>query len=191
VQVAGVHHNPTPGPAGSPFAHGHVFVVPGLLVARPARGAIAPPLPARRCVREVDSPGIDPEHRPAFRTEQGLAVELLRVVADGARAKAAFLKPAASLGMRVVGRLRKDAALRTVPGPRPRGRRGRPRVYGEGRIDLAKRAGRRRGRAPDRFVPYGERAVKLPGDEIRAVLRRGLIKAEIQATVDRLLRRAA
>src|SRR3954454_19765546 len=27
VQGAGVHHNPTPGPAGSPYVYGHVFVV--------------------------------------------------------------------------------------------------------------------------------------------------------------------
>ena len=32
VQGAGVHHNPTPGPAGSPYVYGHVFVVLGLLV---------------------------------------------------------------------------------------------------------------------------------------------------------------
>lgn len=36
VQGAGVHHNPTPGPAGSPFVYGHVFVVLALLVAHPA-----------------------------------------------------------------------------------------------------------------------------------------------------------
>ena len=32
VQGAGVHHNPTPGPAGSPYVYGHVFVVLALLV---------------------------------------------------------------------------------------------------------------------------------------------------------------
>src|SRR5262249_38024653 len=32
VQEAGIHHNPTPGPAGSPYVYGHVFVVLGLLV---------------------------------------------------------------------------------------------------------------------------------------------------------------
>ena len=29
VQGAGIHHNPTPGPAGSPYVYGHVFVVFG------------------------------------------------------------------------------------------------------------------------------------------------------------------
>jgi hypothetical protein len=91
-------------------------------------------------VRRKDLVGIDPKHRPAFRTKLELAVELLRwakiwlgllnkpfcVVADGAYAKAAFLKPAKSVGMTVVSRLRKDVAFRTVPGPKPAGRRGRP-----------------------------------------------------------------
>ncbi len=104
-------------------------------------------------------PKIDPKHRPEFRTKLELAVELLQlsshrlsplkkpiwVVADGAYAKADFLKPASSLGITIVSRLRKDATLCTVPDPHPKGRHGRPRVYGERRIDLAKRAGQLRG----------------------------------------------
>src|SRR5215204_2362657 len=38
VQGAGVHHNPTPGPAGGPFVYGHVWVVLGLLACHPAWG---------------------------------------------------------------------------------------------------------------------------------------------------------
>src|SRR3954453_6037900 len=78
VQGAGIHHDPAPGPAGSPFLYGHVFVVLGLLVAHPAWGTIALPLLARLYVRKKDLPGIDPKHRPAFRTKLELAVELLR-----------------------------------------------------------------------------------------------------------------
>jgi hypothetical protein len=174
VQGAGVHHNPTPGPAGSPYVYGHVFVVLALLVAHPAWGVVALPLLARLYVRKKDLPGIDPKHRPEFRTKLELAVELLRwakpwlgllglpiwVVADGAYANAAFLKPVMSLGMTVVSRLRKDAALRTLPGPRPAGRRGRPRTYGEDKIDLAKRGGQRRGWSSDTFDLYGEKVIK-------------------------------
>ena len=174
VQGAGVHHNPTPGPAGSPYVYGHVFVVLGLLVAHPAWGVIALPLLARLYVRQKDLPGIAPKHRPEFRTKLQLAVELLRwanpwlgllkvpiwVVADGAYAKKEFLKPAQALGMTVVSRLRKDAALWTVPGPKPPGRRGPAPTYGDRRIELAKRAGQRRGWTTEAFSLYGERVTK-------------------------------
>ena len=60
--------------------------------------------------------------------------------ADGADAKAAFLKPMIERGIVVGSRLRKDAAGGTWPDPRPSGRRGRPRTYGKHRIVLAKRA---------------------------------------------------
>src|SRR5262245_55344159 len=36
VQGAGIHHNPAPGPSGSPYVYGHVFVVLGLLAPHPA-----------------------------------------------------------------------------------------------------------------------------------------------------------
>ena len=174
VQGAGVHHNPTPGPAGSPYVYGHVFVVLALLVAHPAWGVVALPLLARLYVRKKDLPSIGPKHRQPFRTKLELAVELLRwvkpwldllklpiwVVADGAYATKNFLKPAMSLGMTVVSRLRKDAALRTVPGPRPSGKRGRPRTYGPDVIDLAKRAGQRRGWSSETLTLYGVATVK-------------------------------
>ena len=82
------------------------------------------------------------------------------MVADGEYAKANFLKPAKSLGMTVVSRLRKDAALWTVPGPKPPGRRGPAPTYGDRRIELAKRAGQRRGWTTEAFSLYGERVTK-------------------------------
>ena len=174
VQGAGIHHNPTPGPAGAPHLYGHIWVVLGLLAVHPAWGVIALPLLCRLYVRKKDLPRIDPKHRPEFRTKLAMGVELLRlarawlrplgkplwVVVDGAYAKAPFLKPAMSLRMTIVSRLRKDAALWTVPGPRAPGRRGRPRIYGESRIELAKRAGQRRGWSTGIFELYGKRAKK-------------------------------
>ena len=173
VQGAGIHHNPCPGPANQPFVYGHVWVVLGLLAAHPLWGVIALPLLARLYVRRKDLGGIDPPHRPAFATKLELAAGLVQwakgwlgllskplwVVADGAYAKAAFLRPVLALGAVVVSRLRKDAALWTVPTPRP-GQRGRPRKYGESRIALAKRAGHRRGWQTDTFELYGKRVVK-------------------------------
>ena len=174
VQGAGIHHNPTPGPAGSRYVYGHVFVVLALLVVHPAWGVVALPLLARLYVRKKDLPAIDPKHRPTFRTKLEMAVELLRwakpwldlmnlpiwVVADGAYANKEFLKPAMALGMTVVSRLRKDAALRTVPGPRPAGKRGRPRTYGPDVIDLAKRAGQKRGWSTETLTLYGVATAK-------------------------------
>jgi hypothetical protein len=174
VQGAGVHHNPTPGPAGSPYVYGHVFVVLGLLVTHPAWGVIALPLLARLYVRKKDLIGIDLKHRPAFRTKLELAVELLRwakfwlgllrkplwAVVDGAYAKRPFLTEARALDVTVVSRLRKDAALWSVPGPKPPGRRGPAPTYGDRRIELAKRAGQRRGWSTGMFDLYGEKAVK-------------------------------
>jgi hypothetical protein len=174
VQGAGIHHNPTPGPAGAPHLYGHIWVVLGLLAVHPAWGVIALPLLARMYVRTKDLPRIHPKHRPGFRTKLAMGIELLRlarawlrplgkplwVVVDGAYAKAPFLKPAMALGMTVVSRLRKDAALWTVPGPRAPGRRGRPRIFGESRIELAQRAGQRRGWSSGIFELYGKRAKK-------------------------------
>jgi hypothetical protein len=169
VQGAGIHHNPCPGPAHTPFVYGHVWVVLGLLAAHPAWGVIALPLLARLYVRRKDLAGIDPWHRPAFATKLELAVALVRwakcwlgflgkplwVVVDGAYAKAAFLKPLIGWGVVVVSRLRKDAALWSVPLARP-GQPGRPRKYGSQRIELAKRAGQKRGWTKGTFALYGK-----------------------------------
>jgi len=147
VQGAGTHHNPAPGPAGSPYVYGHVFVVLAVLVTHPAWGVIALPLLARLYVRKKDLPAIDPKHRPAFRTKLELAVEMLRwakpwlgllkkpiwVVADGAYAKKDFLEPAAALGQQ---------PLRL---PRPDRRLQHPRHPRTGRQTLDRRRGNRRG----------------------------------------------
>ena len=174
VQGAGIHHNPTPGPAGSSFVYGHVFVVLGLLVTHKAWGTIALPLLSRLDIRKKDLPTIAEKHRPAFRTKLDMAVELLRwakpwlellklpiwVVADGAYAKKEVLKPAQALGMTVVSRLRKDAALWSLPKPKPPGRPGPAPTYGKDVINLAKRAGQRRGWSTGTFELYGQEAVK-------------------------------
>ena len=175
VQGAGIHHNPTPGPAGSAYVYGHVFVVLGLLVTHKAWGTIALPLLARLYVRKKDLPAIDPKHRPEFRTKLELAVELLRwakpwldllklpiwVVADGAYANKEFLKPAT-----VPGDDRRQPApqgrgpAESLPGAEAAGRRGPAPTYGKDVIDLAKRAGQKRGWSSGTFELYGEKVVK-------------------------------
>ena len=174
VQGAGVHHNPAPGPAGGPFVYGHVWVVLGLLACHPAWGVVALPLLARLYAREKNLPAIPPKDRPPFRTKLELGVELMRwakvwlgmlgkplwVVTDGAYASAPFHKPMRALAVTVVSRLRKDAALWTVPGPKPKHRRGPQRTYGERGIDLAKRGGQRRGWSTGTFTLYGKATAK-------------------------------
>jgi hypothetical protein len=131
VQGAGVHHNPAPGPAGSPFEYGHIWVGLGLPVGHPLWCVISLPLLATLHVRRRNVVSIDPPHRPPFRTKLELTVEVMRsaitglgfmgkrvwVVADGAYAKDPFLRPMRGLGVTVVSRLRKDAAPWGVPRP--------------------------------------------------------------------------
>jgi DDE superfamily endonuclease len=173
VEGAGIHHNPTPGPAGAAFLYGHVWVTLAWVVRHPRWGAIGLPLLACLYVRQKD---IDAQHltflrKVIFRTKLVMAGELLAwaamclnslgrtlwVVADGAYAKTSLLREAAAAGMIVVSRLRRDAALCEVPTPVPAGQRrpGRPRTYGKRAISLAKRAGQRGGWQTETFVLYG------------------------------------
>ena len=152
-----------------------VWVVLGLLARHPSWGVVALPLLARLYVRKATLPRIAPDHRPLFRTKLVLAVELVQwavlwlksagqalwVVVDGAYAKAPFLKPLIALGVTVVSRLRKDAALFSLPEPRRPGQRGRPRLYGRQRLNLAKRAGQRRGWQRGVFDLYGQPTAKV------------------------------
>ena len=82
---------------------------------------------------------------------------------DGAYAKRPFLRPVLAAGVVVVGRLRKDAALWSLPEPPRPGqpkKRGRKPKYGTQAISLAKRAAHRRGWQTEDFVLYGKTVTK-------------------------------
>ena len=175
VQGAGIHHNPTPGPAGEKFVYGHIWVTLAWLVHHPAWDTLALPLRALLYVRVKDIPKLTKCYPWTFRTKLELAVELvrwlgvwlggigkeLRLVVDGAYAKRPFLKPVMALGVVVFSRLRKDANLRTLPAEERRpGSRGPLPTYGKERIDLAKRAGHKRGWQQVACRQYGKRVVK-------------------------------
>ncbi len=175
VQGAGIHHNPTPGPAGSTFLYGHVWVTLAWLAPHRLWGTIALPLLARLYVRQKDVAKLPPKYRWEFRTKLQQAADLLRwlvgwlghkgkaiwLVADGAYAKKELLRPARALGVVVVSRLRHDARLWSVPSPqRQPHRRGRRPIYGKQKISLAKRAGQRRGWGSERFVLYRRAVLK-------------------------------
>ena len=176
VEGAGIHHNPTPGPAEQKFLYGHVWVTLALLLRHPHFGTIALPLLARLYVRVKDIWLLELLYGWKFRTKLELAGEIVEwlarwlklagkslwIVTDGAYAKRPFLRRARAAGVTVISRLRKDAALASVPTPprRDNRRRGRPRKYGASRIDLAKRAGQSRGWQSDTFLLYGRETTK-------------------------------
>lgn len=176
VEGAGIHHNPTPGPAGQEYVYGHVWVTLSWVVRHGLWGTIGLPLLAYLYVRQKDIRKIVPWYRPKFQTKLEQAAELVEwlagwlkrlgrrvwVVADGAYAKTPFLKRAKQANVTVVSRLRKDAALWSVPAARPTGsrKRGRPRKYGRDKFSLAKRAGHRQGWQRETFRLYGKEVVK-------------------------------
>jgi DDE superfamily endonuclease len=174
VQGAGIHHNPTPGPADQHFLYGHVWVTIALLLRHPVWQTIGLPLVGLLYVRAKDVAKIPAKQGWEFRTKLVLAVEGLRqfaelaiaagkavwVVADGAYAKRPFLRPLRAMGVTVVSRLRKDAALRTLPAQSRTRKRGRPRKYGERRIHLARRAAHPAGWQQLECRVYGERVTK-------------------------------
>lgn len=174
VQGAGIHHDPTPGPAGAAFCYGHVWVTLAVIVRHRWWGTLGLPIWSWLYVRQCDVPKLPRSHRWRFQTklEQGadlvrLAVNRLSwtekpvwVVADGAYAKRPFVRAVLALGATLVGRLRKDAALRDVPPPETVKRRGRPRKYGRHRLSLAKRAAHRQGWQDVTCTVYGREVVK-------------------------------
>jgi len=175
VQGAGIHHNPSPGPAGEARVYGHVWVTLAWLAHHPRFGVLALPLRALLYVRRKDVPKLDAEYPWDFRTKLQLAVELVCwllvwlsragkavwVVADGAYAKAPLLKPLLAKGVVIVSRLRKDAALCDLPPAERRpGQRGPMPKYGKKRISLAKRGGQKRGWQEVECLLYGKREVK-------------------------------
>lgn len=174
VEGAGIHHNPTPGPAQERFLYGHVWVTLALLAKHALWGTIGLPLWGLLYVRQKDIKPLKTLYKVEFRTKLELAGQLLEwaaswlsglgralwVVADGAYAKKPFLDKAKALGITVVSRLRKDAALCSVPVAKKAGQRGRPAKYGKQRIDLAKRAGHKEGWQQGTFTLYGKEQQK-------------------------------
>jgi hypothetical protein len=157
VEGAGVHHNPTPGPADGEWLYGHNWVALAWLAKHPAWGVIALPLRSLLYVREVDVPKLKDKYDWEFLTKHQLGVKLLTwfittlnklgvqpnvwLAVDGAYAARPFLLPVLELGIVVVSRLRKDACLFALPSDGSHGNR----IYGQNKFNLAKRAGHHEG----------------------------------------------
>lgn len=160
VEGAGVHHHPTPGPAEGEWLYGHNWVCLCLLASHPIWGVIALPLLSMLYVRAKDVPPLKAKYGWEFRTKHELAVDLVRwfvctmrglgimcgihLVVDGAYAARDIMSAMKEKGVVVFSRLRRDAVLFDLP-PERTGQRGRPRIYGEHRINIIKRAAHRQG----------------------------------------------
>lgn len=170
VEGAGIHHNPTPGPADEKWLYGHNWVALAWLAKHPAWGVIALPLRSMLYVREVDIPKLAEKYGWEFRTKHQLGVALLTwfmqsiealgvkakvwLTVDGAYAVRPFLLAVLALRIVVVSRLRKDACLFDLP---PEGSHGN-RIYGKSKIHLAKRAAHRQGW---QTITYDSRGVEV------------------------------
>ena len=129
VEGAGKHHNPTPGPAGSPFLYGHVWVCLARLVRHSLWGAIALPILSHLYIRAKDVGWMAAYYGWQFHTKLELAAAQIEwlvqqlgpdhppiwVVTDGAYVKRPFLKRVLGAGVTVISRLRCDAALWSLP----------------------------------------------------------------------------
>jgi hypothetical protein len=225
VEGAGVHHNPTPGPADQQFLYGHIWVTLAWVVRHPLWGTIGLPLRALLYVRQKQIALLHTLYGVTFQTKLEMAADLVEwfvqwlflektvwVVADGAYAKRPFLKRVLAAGVVVVSRLRRDAALWTVPQPeQPRcgqpQKRGPKPKYGNRAISLAKRAGHRQGWQTGDFVLYGKKVTKTyktflatykpVGGKIRVVLVRdtdgwiAFFCTDTEATVEQILEAVA
>jgi hypothetical protein len=178
VEGADIHRNPTPGPADQKYLYGHIWVTLSLAVRHPRFGPLALPLLAMLYVRRKTMAKIPKWRGWTFATKLVLAARLIEwiapivkqagktlwIVVDGGYVKAVFLKRAQRAGVTVIGRLRKDAALRDLPQKPRRGKRrgrGRPPKYGKNKISLAKRAAHRRGWETAKCTVYGKMVTKL------------------------------
>ena len=154
------------------------FCTDTLALRHPEWGPLALPLRAMLYVRRKTMPTIPKSRRwQRFATKLQLAARLVEwivpilktagktvwIVIDGGYTKRPFLKRALKTGVTIVGRLRKDAALRDVPPKLKKGQRrgrGRPRTYGKNKLSLAKRAGQKGGWQTVDCTVYGQAVTK-------------------------------
>jgi hypothetical protein len=170
VEGAGVHRNPTPGPAAQDWVFGHVWVTLAWVVQHPLWGTIALPVRAMLYVRQKNLDTIPKDYKWKFQTKLEQAVELIGwlvawlghkgkpiwLLMDGAYAKRVVLRAAKKLGVLVVSRLRHDSALWTLPEKKQlKGKRGRKPKYGKQKISLAKRAAAKGGWITEQVAIYG------------------------------------
>jgi hypothetical protein len=173
VAGAGIHRNPTVGPDGAKFVYGHIWVTLSALARHKLWGTIGLPLLAKMYIRVNDIKSLPKAYKIGFQNKLGQAAELVKwaqkcckrigkelwVVTDGGFTKAGFLKPAMTMGVTVITRLRKDAALHSLVRPVKKRKRGRPRKYGK-RIYLHEEVAKKSGWFSINVTLYGREETK-------------------------------
>ncbi len=81
VEGAGIHHNPTPGPADQKYLYGHVWVTVSLVVRHALWGTIGLPLLAYLYVRQVNLTSIPASYGVKFQTKLEQAAALVEWLA--------------------------------------------------------------------------------------------------------------
>lgn len=197
IEGAGVHHNPTPGPADGEWLYGHNWVSLAWLAKHPRWGVIALPLWSLMYIREIDVPKlVDKYGSWDFRTKHELGVALLTwfmqalralgvkakvwLAVDGAYAARPFLLPVLKMGIVVVSRLRKDACLYDLPGPVDPHQRGRRPIYGKQKMSLAKRAAHQQGW---QTITYNCRGVEVTRQYKSFLATSHLVSGEIRVVI--------
>ena len=178
VEGADIHRNPTPGPADQKYLYGHIWVTLSLAVRHPlirplglaaAGHALRPP---QNDGQDSEVAGLDVCHqacagRPTGRVDRSDRQTSRENAVDRRRwrlREGPLLETRLAAGVTIIGRLRKDAALRDLPRKLRRGRRrgrGRPPKYGKNKISLAKRAAHREGWETAQCTVYGKTVTKL------------------------------
>ena len=196
VEGAGVHHNPTPGPADGEWLYGHNWVCLAWLETHPLWGVIAFPLSSLMYVRKTNIPNLIAKYGKVweFRTKHELGVAQLNwfmqairafglqtkvwLAVDGAYAARPFLMPVLAMDIVVVSRLRKDACLHDLPLQGSHGNR----IYGKNKISLAKRAGHRQGWST---ITYNCRGVEVTRQYKTFLATSRLISGQIRVVIVR------
>jgi len=174
VAGAGIHRNPTVGPDGAKFVYGHIWVTLSALTRHKLWGTIGLPLLAKMYIRVNDVKSVPRACKIRFQNKLVQAAGLVKwaqkcckrlekqlwIVTDGGFTKAGFLKPVIKMGVTVITRLRKDAALHALVKPVKKRKRGRPRKYGK-RIYLHDEVAKKNGWLSVNVTLYGREETKM------------------------------
>ena len=146
IEGAGYMHDPTNDTGKNAVCYGHSWVVISLIVKHAQWGTISLPFRWNYYIRKDDLEQIDKVERPEFKTKPQIGIALLNQVVvaikkvtnkpiqlafDSGYVSSELFEAAASLGVEVITRFKKNSNFYTLPVRTATVKRGRPRKYGE------------------------------------------------------------